>query len=109
MVKIVSATAAKNRLGALVESVGRGEGDVIVEKHGEPAVAIIPIRAYEQLERSRKEERRKNAAETLRRLRAEIQDQNPDLTEELANEIANQASNDVMAAIIAKNEVVLGR
>jgi prevent-host-death family protein len=99
MVKTISATQAKNQFGALVESIKDGEGDVIVVNRGEPAVAIIPVSRYEDLARFDRDERHRQAAATLRRLRAEIQVQNPDMTEELANEISNRAANDIALAI----------
>jgi prevent-host-death family protein len=102
MIKTVSATEAKSHFGALVEAINGGEGDVIVENRGEPSVAIIPISRYANLERLEKEERLKKAGETLRRLRAEFQARNPDMTEDLADELASRASNDVIEAIAKK-------
>jgi prevent-host-death family protein len=102
VVKTISATQAKNQFGALVESISSGEGDIIVANRGEPIVAIIPAEKYDTLLRLLKEERHRDAAATLRRLSADIQAQNPDITEELANEISNRAVRDIALAIKRK-------
>src|SRR6476620_3228376 len=99
MAKTISATQAKNQFGAFVESISSGEGDIIVTNRGEPFVAMVSFADYERYQKLSRAEERRDAAATLRRLREEIQAQNPDLTEELANEISNRAANDIALAI----------
>ena len=49
MVKVVTATEAKNRFGAFIKEVYLGEGHVIVTRGDIPVVAIVPMADYEQL------------------------------------------------------------
>jgi prevent-host-death family protein len=49
MVKVVTATEAKNRFGAFIKEVYLGAGHVIVKRGDIPMVAIVPMTDYEQL------------------------------------------------------------
>lgn len=102
MVRTISASAAKNKFGSIVDSISTAGEEVIVENRGLPVAVIIPMSAYEVLERGRKDEQRRQAVATLRRLRAEIQQQNADLTEVAANDLAREMSNDLIASIVAQ-------
>jgi prevent-host-death family protein len=44
----MSVTAVRRRFLALVDELAEGEGVVRVTKHGRPAIAMVPWRAYEQ-------------------------------------------------------------
>ena len=53
MEKMVSAFEARQQLGKILESVsGRGER-YVVEYHGEPVAAVVPIALYERWKRRR--------------------------------------------------------
>lgn len=82
-VRIVTATEAKNRFGAIIKSAYALDEHLIVEKSGIPVVAIIPMSDYQQLvspqtvsaeiaERISKEQQRAQAGRELRELLAEI-------------------------------------
>jgi prevent-host-death family protein len=49
MVRIVTATEAKNRFGEMIKHAYLQEEHLIVERGGIPVAAIIPIQDYEQL------------------------------------------------------------
>jgi prevent-host-death family protein len=49
MVKVVTATEAKNRFGAFIKEVYLGESHLIVKRGDIPVVAIVPMADYEQL------------------------------------------------------------
>jgi prevent-host-death family protein len=49
MVRVVTATEAKNRFGTFIKEVYLGEGHVIVTRGDIPVVAIVPMGDYEQL------------------------------------------------------------
>ena len=49
MVRMVSATEAKNRFGAIIKQAYAGDEHLIVERGGIPVVAIVPIQDYERL------------------------------------------------------------
>ena len=49
MVRMVSATEAKNRFGAIIKQAYAGDEHLIVERGGIPVVVIVPIQDYERL------------------------------------------------------------
>ena len=49
MIRIVTATEAKNRFGQMIKQAYQQEEHLIVERGGIPVAAIIPIQDYEQL------------------------------------------------------------
>jgi prevent-host-death family protein len=93
MAKIVTATEAKNRLGALMAEAQKEP--VIVEIRGDPKAAIISIdklRAFEELQKA---EDRRQSFERLEQIRASIAARNADLSAEEATAIIEQATRDI--------------
>lgn len=105
MPKAVSATEAKNRFGSLLGYVTEQDDEVIVESQGLPKAVIMSIAAYEQVQDLRERRRREDAFATMRRLRAQIQERNQDLTPEQADAIADRFSRDVVQGLIEKGKV----
>lgn len=97
--KTVSATEAKNRLGALIAEVAGGAGDIIIENHGAPRAALISYEAYMEMLEVRERERRRAAVDALRQLRKEVRARNQDLDEEAADRLIQEAVDDVRARI----------
>jgi prevent-host-death family protein len=95
--KTVSATEAKNRLGALIADVARGNDDVVIENHGTPRAALISYEAYKELLKARELQRRREAMAALWQLRAEVRAQNQDLDDEAAEQLIQEAIDDVRA------------
>jgi prevent-host-death family protein len=93
--KSVSATEAKNRLGALISEVESGNEAVMVEHHGRPRVVIVSAKEWSNLAELREELRRKEAWARLKALADEVSARNCDLTQEqidaLADEIGDEA------------------
>jgi len=52
-VRVVSATEAKNKFGAIIKHAYAADEHLIVEKSGIPVVAIIPMADYQQLVKPR--------------------------------------------------------
>jgi len=102
MPKAVSATEAKNRFGSLVGWVTDEDDEVIVERQGRPRAVIMSIAEYEKVQELREQRRREEALATLRRLRAQIQARNQDLTVEEADAIADRATRDAIQGLIDK-------
>jgi prevent-host-death family protein len=95
MAKTVTATEAKNRLGALMSEVLDTNEPVIIELRGRPKVALISadrLEAFEKLERRRRGEEAWKAFEDLR---ARQGDRNKDLTDDQIMEMAVEAVRDV--------------
>jgi prevent-host-death family protein len=94
--RVCSMTEAKNQFNALVNFVQAPGAAAIVEAHGKPKGAIISFEEFETLKRLKEQERRRQAAERIRKLRARIGQRNADLTEEEADELANRFVREVV-------------
>ena len=103
MAKIVTATEAKNRLGALMAEAQ--EEPVIVEIRGAPKAAIISIDDLRELEALRDAEERRRDLEALERLHDKLAAQNADLSHEEATAIVEQASRDIFQSMAERGVV----
>ncbi|MBA3947809.1 MAG: type II toxin-antitoxin system Phd/YefM family antitoxin [Herpetosiphonaceae bacterium] len=81
MPKTVTASEAKNKLGSIVGWVVENQEEVIVESYGEPRVVIMSFDEYEKLKALKEQQRRWEALDQLRRLKAEVSSHNKDLSE----------------------------
>ena len=95
MAKTVSATEAKNRLGALMSEVRETAEPIIVELRGRPDVAIITAEQLEDFEALKDKRRREKALASLEAIRAMAGDRNSDLSEEEAMELAVEVTREV--------------
>lgn len=99
MTKMVTASEAKNRLGALLAEVQREQDAVIVANRGVPTAAIVPYAAFQQLQQFQVEQRRAAARATLQRLQREMSEQNQNLSAEQAEKLAQQVVSDAVAGL----------
>jgi prevent-host-death family protein len=79
--KNVSAFDARRQFGKILHDVEMKGESVVVERHGEPVAAVVPMRIYEQWKR-----RRESLFATLRRGA-----ERANLSEEEANALAAEA------------------
>jgi prevent-host-death family protein len=100
--KTVSATEAKNRLGALIGDVVSGREDIVIENHGTPRAVLISFDHYRELVDAREQRRRREAMEDLRQLRAEVLAQNQDLDDEAREQLIEEISSEVRANLNAR-------
>lgn len=105
MPKTVSASEAKNNLGLLLSWVRKGEESVIIENRGAPAAAIISIAEYERLQELKEKARREEALAELRKLRAELEERQKDMTVEEANALVEEINRDVIQGLIDKGKI----
>lgn len=105
MPREVSATEAKNRLGALLAWVQENQDEVIIESHGKPAAVVIPVEQYDRLKAQKEQERRDKAIQTLRQIRAESLERNKDLTPEEGEALAERFSQDIVEALARKGKI----
>ena len=105
MPKTVTASEAKNNLGALLAELRRDQDAVIVENRGVPTAAIIPFRTYEELQQWQQERRRAQARATLKRLQQELGSQNQDLTADQATTLARQVVKVTMTELEQRGKV----
>jgi prevent-host-death family protein len=87
--KIVSATEAKNRLGALLAELANGTSTIVIEHHGHPRAVMISADEWAALSAARERMLRQDAWEQLWTLAAEASVLNADLTPEDADAIAD--------------------
>lgn len=96
MPKTVSASEAKNRLGAIIAWVLQNKDEVIVESRGEPKVVVVPFSKYEQLREIKEQVRRREVLAKLEKLREKVRARNQDLTGEEADALANRFSREIV-------------
>jgi prevent-host-death family protein len=93
--KTVSATEAKNRLGALLGELANGTDAIVIEHHGRPRAVIVSAEEWNTLNETRLRLRRMEAWERIRDLAEQVSASNADLSqteiEALADEIGDEA------------------
>ena len=73
MEKTVAAFEARRKFGKILQEVA-GKGDrFVVERHGEPVAAVVPIAIYERWKKERRE-----FFDTIRQIQAANLDADPD-------------------------------
>ena len=97
MTKIVTATEAKNRLGALLKEISQSNETVLIENRGTTQAVLISEDVYRSFLILEWEQRRAEAIRRLEVIEAEVAARGNDLTEEEAMELAVQAVREVRA------------
>lgn len=105
MPRTVSASEAKNRPGAIISWVSKHKDEVIVESRGEPKVVVIPFAEYEEMQKIKEQMRRREALESLRRLRRKILERNRDLAPEEADALADRFSREVVEDLVKRGAI----
>lgn len=108
MARMVSASEAKNRFGALLDEVSNGE-QVIVTHHGKPEVAFIPVADYEELQELRRSRNQAEALQRLDDLEREIRSRNQDMSEEDSIATAVKLSRELFQDYIDRERDKSGR
>ena len=89
MEKLVGATEARDRLRRILDEVQYQGDKYIIERHGQPAVAVVPIEIYEWWKQQRKR---------LLELVQEVQEAN-----------TGAEADEVMKEVLAAQHAVRGR
>lgn len=106
MPKTVSASEAKNRLGAVLSWVQDNQDEVIIESRGEPAVVIMAYTEYEKVKALKEGERRNEALQKLRALREQVRARNQDITtDEQALQIADRFSHEMIEDMVKEGKI----
>lgn len=87
--KAVSATEAKNRLGALIGEVAAGNGAIVIEHHGRPHVVLVSVDEWAEISQMKEKSLRQDAWEEIRSLAAEARVRNRALSEDEADAIVD--------------------
>lgn len=88
--KTVSATEAKNRLGALISEVAGGCGAVMIEHHGRPHVVVVSVEEWAEISEMKEKAVRQEAWDEIKRLAAEARERNANLSEDEADAIVDE-------------------
>src|SRR5688572_29829469 len=109
--KTLPASQVKNSFGAIVHDVQSGKyTEVIVENHGEPVVAIVPVKELESMKAFKEQEKRKQALNLLREARKEVQARlTKKLTDEEAMEVADRFSRELIENLAKAGKVKFER
>ncbi len=105
MSKTVSATEAKNQLGALMGWVLENKDEVIVESRGKPQVVLIPFEEYEELQNIKEQVRRRQALAKLEKLRDKVRSRNQDLGDQEAEALAQRFTGEVIAEMVKEGKL----
>lgn len=106
MPKTVTASEAKNRLGAVLRYVQSSQDEVIIESRGCPSVVVMAYTEYERVLTLKEGERRKDALQSLRALREQVRAANQDITtDEEAMQVADQFSQAVVDDLVAEGRM----
>lgn len=108
IIRVVTATEAKNNFGAIIKSAYASDEHLIVEKSGIPVVAIIPMADYQQLvsnatatpdvtERLAAEQKRAEAGRRLKEVMDRVHAQMPDVPPEEEEEVERMIQREVDA------------
>jgi prevent-host-death family protein len=97
MTKTVTATEAKNRLGALLKEISQSNETVLIENRGTTQAVLISEDVYRSFLILEWEQRRAEAIRRLEEIEAEVGARGDELTEEEAMELAVQAVREVRA------------
>jgi prevent-host-death family protein len=73
MQRYVTSSEAQSNFGAMIQWAEDKGDEVIVQKHGKPAVVIISYSEYEEIQRLRETSRRQAVLDILASLRREVQ------------------------------------
>jgi prevent-host-death family protein len=106
MVKTLSSNEVKQRWGAVMGSVSRGEGEVIVESHGKPKVAVISIEEFERFDALRKKQERAEILKQFQELSDRLAHKNDDLTPEQVEELANRFSHEFYEELAQEGKIL---
>ncbi len=105
MSKTVSASEAKNRLGALISWVLEHKDEVIVESRGEPKVVLLPFEEYAEIQKIKEQVRRRQALAKLEALRNRVRPHNQDLNDQEADVLANRFTQEVIEELVKEGKL----
>lgn len=105
MPKVVSSSEAQNNFGAMAQWAEANPEGVIVERRGKPAVAMVSYAVYEELQKLRLQQRKREVFAALERLRERISSRNSDLSEEEIYRLAGFSEEVIAEMIEGEREV----
>ena len=104
MLKKISATDAKNKLGTILDWVGSGDEAVVIERYGRPEAVVIGYERYEMMQAMLRKDRTEKTWRDLEKRAIAIRERNQDLSEEEVESIADEISRETIARLIAERK-----
>jgi prevent-host-death family protein len=86
MVEVISSSRFRTEIKRVLNEVGYGQKQYIIERFGEPAAAVISVEDYEVLQEVKQKKARKSLQETLEDIRRRARDLNPEELDALIEE-----------------------
>jgi prevent-host-death family protein len=105
MPRVITATEAKNRLGAYLRAAADDNEDIVIEVHGRPQAVLVPYDAYRSIMEERDRKRRHEAVDRLIALANRVRARNEDLSEERANAIAQEIRDLAIESVIERDGI----
>lgn len=96
---------SKSQFRRGVREVAQGDEPVIVENHGQPLVAIVPVEHVDRLRELEDEQRSGEWLERMQQLRSLVRARNQDLTDEQAEQLSDEIVRDAVDALFDKGIV----
>ena len=104
--KTVSATEAKNRLGALISEVSNGGGAIMIEHHGRPHVVLVSVEEWDEMSQLREVALRQAAWDEIKKLAAEARERHADLSDDdadaIVDELVDEAKRRVAGRLVSR-------
>jgi prevent-host-death family protein len=97
--RTMSSNEAKQNWGQVMAIADEPGTVIVVESHGKPRVAVIPIEDLETFRRLQQAARREEALRTLREIEAAYDGRNDDLTEDEITDLAVRAGREINRAV----------
>jgi prevent-host-death family protein len=104
MLQKISATEAKNNLGAILDRVRSGHDAVVIERYGQPEAVVIGYEHYEILQAILRKDRTEKTWRDLEKRAAAIRERNKDLTEAEVESLADEISRETVGRLIAERK-----
>jgi prevent-host-death family protein len=105
MPRTITATEAKNRLGAYLRAVADDDEEIVIENHGRPQAVLVPYESYRTILDERDRNRRLEAVARLEALAARVRTRNDDLTEEQADELAQEIRDLALTQMMERDSI----
>jgi prevent-host-death family protein len=97
--RTMSSNEAKQNWGQVMAIADEPGAAIVVESHGKPRVAVIPIEDLENYRKLQKAARREEGLRALREYQAAYDGRNDDLTEDEIMELAVRAGREINRAV----------
>lgn len=107
--RTMSSNEAKQNWGQIMAIANEPGTAIIVESHGKPRVAVIPVEDLETFRKLQQAARREEGLRTLREIEAAYDGRNDDLSEDEIDELANRFAKELYDDLAAEGTLSFER